>query len=112
MGSWQLRLELEDDSTSPVFRQIALCDALRSELPRLTFNPPRGGMAVWARALGVDVYGWAERAMAQGVAFQTARRFAFDGQPRDYVRLGFAACNERELAEAARRQAAALLDLA
>jgi GntR family transcriptional regulator/MocR family aminotransferase len=63
---------------------------------------------VWARAPGVDVDLWAERARAAGVAFQTARLFTFDERPREYVRLGFAACNEERLFEAARRLAAAL----
>jgi GntR family transcriptional regulator/MocR family aminotransferase len=65
-------------------------------------------MAVWAGAPGIDVDAWAERALSRGVAFQTARRFTFDGAPRPHVRLGFAACNETELAEAARRMAASL----
>ncbi len=89
-------------------RRDALCEALHRELPTLVFTPPRGGMAVWAGAPGIDVDAWAERARSRGVAFQTARRFTFDGAPRAHVRLGFAACNEKELAEAARRLAASL----
>ena len=89
-------------------RRDALCEALHRALPSLVFTPPRGGMAVWAGAPGIDVNAWAERAQSRGVAFQTARRFTFDGAPRPHVRLGFAACNETELAEAVRRMAASL----
>jgi GntR family transcriptional regulator / MocR family aminotransferase len=66
-------------------------------------------MALWARtAPGIDVDAWAERALAGGVAFYPGRRFAFDGRRRPFVRLGFAAIDERELREAVRRMAAAL----
>ena len=56
----------------------------------------------------IDVDAWAGRARPRGVAFQTARRFTLDGAARAHVRLGFAACNEKVLAEAARRLAASL----
>ncbi len=72
------------------------------------FTPPHGGMALWARAPGVDVDAWVERADAAGVAFQPASMFTFDGRPQDFARIGFAACDERELADAARRLAATL----
>ena len=72
-------------------------------------EPPAGGTAIWARAAaGIDVDAWAERALARKVAFSTAKRFAFDGRKRGFVRLGFAALDEKELCEAARRMAASL----
>ncbi len=89
-------------------RRDALYEALAREVPGLVVAPPHGGMAMWAHAPGVDVDAWVERGLAAGVAFQAASRFAFDRRPRPFVRLGFAACNERELAEAARRMAASL----
>jgi GntR family transcriptional regulator/MocR family aminotransferase len=89
-------------------RRDGLCRLLHRHLPALELTPPTGGMAVWARAPGVDVDAWAARALAAGVAFQGARRFAFDGRPRDFVRIGFAACDLNELAEATRRLAATL----
>ncbi|MBA3544912.1 MAG: PLP-dependent aminotransferase family protein, partial [Nannocystis sp.] len=51
---------------------------------------------------------WAERSLAQRVAFATAKRFAFDGRRRPFLRLGFAALTEREIREAVRRMALAL----
>ena len=56
-----------------------------------------------------DTEAWAERARARhGVAFVPGGRFAFDQRPRPNLRLGFARLTEAELAEAARRMAAAL----
>jgi GntR family transcriptional regulator/MocR family aminotransferase len=87
-------------------RRDTLCAVLARELPELVFDVPHGGMAVWARAPGVDTTAWADRARAGGVAFQAGQRFALVGRAHHHARLGFAACNERELAEAVRRIAA------
>lgn len=89
-------------------RRDALCEALARYLPVLEFVTPRGGMALWVRAPGVDVDAWAHRARAAGVTFQPASHFAIGPQPLDYARFGFAACDEAQLAEAARRLARAL----
>lgn len=90
-------------------RRAALVDAIGRRLGgALTFDLPPGGMAVWARAAeGVDVDAWAERSLSLGAAFQTARRFTFDGRRRPFVRLGFAGLTEDEIAEAVKRMAAA-----
>jgi GntR family transcriptional regulator/MocR family aminotransferase len=91
-------------------RRDALVEALTEHLGgALTFEPPAGGMALWARAApGIDVDAWAERALARKVAFSTAKRFAFDGRKRGFLRLGFAALDEKELGDAVRRMAATL----
>jgi len=71
--------------------------------------PPPGGMALWGRVdREVDVDAWAARALARGVWFNPASRFAFDGRPRPWLRLGFAALDERELDEGVKRMAATL----
>jgi GntR family transcriptional regulator/MocR family aminotransferase len=92
-------------------RRDTLCKLLARALPELRFTVPAGGMAVWAHAPGINVEAWVKRALEAGVAIQSARRFAFDGKPHPYLRLGFAACNERELGEAVRRLAVALEDV-
>jgi len=70
---------------------------------------PAGGMALWCRAApGIDVDRWASAARENGVVFQPASDFAFDGRPRPALRVGFARLAERELREGARRLAAAL----
>src|SRR5262249_3348255 len=87
-------------------RRDTLCQALGRALPWLEVRPPPGGMALWVRAPGVDVDAWVERALGAGVAFQSGRRFRFGGEADDHARIGFAACEEAELVEAARRLAA------
>lgn len=89
-------------------RRDALIEAFKAHLPELEFNPPSGGMAIWARAPGTDMEAWAQRARAAGVAFQTASHFALGAAPRDFARFGFAACDEAQLAEASRRLAKTL----
>ena len=42
-------------------RRDALCDALHRRLPQLVASPPRGGMAVWAQAPGIDTDAWVRR---------------------------------------------------
>jgi GntR family transcriptional regulator / MocR family aminotransferase len=88
-------------------RRAAMCSALRRHLPRLAFSVPAGGTAVWARAPGVDVDAWVGRARSLGVAFQAGTMFRCDGRPDDGARIGFAACDEREIDEAVRRMALA-----
>jgi len=91
-------------------RREALASALRAELAgALEFRQAPGGMAFWCRvAAGIDPAGWADRALAAGVAVQAGHLFAFDGRPRPFLRLGFGRHDERELAEAVRRLATAL----
>jgi GntR family transcriptional regulator / MocR family aminotransferase len=50
----------------------------------------------------------AARAAELGLLLQVARRFAFDGKSRPFVRLGFAQHEPREAKEAVRRLVAAL----
>ena len=90
-------------------RRDLLAELLSREFgDALTFTVPAGGVAFWARvAAGLDAEAWAQRAMARGVAFLTARRFAFDGRARPFARFGFASLNDGELREAVRRLAAA-----
>ena len=80
-------------------RRDLLVDLLRRELgDALSFAVPPGGMAIWARvAKGIDADAWAARALACRLLVYTARRFAFDGRPRPFIRLGFAALDEAEL---------------
>lgn len=86
-------------------------DFLGAELQRklgdtLSFRLPSGSMAIWAEvAPDVDADAWVARAFERGVVIRSARQFAFDGRSRPFVRIGFAAHEERELAEAVRRLA-------
>lgn len=89
-------------------RRDALCAALRRRLPQVELDVPSGGMALWARAPGVDTDAWVRRGLDAGVAFQAGSNFTFAATPSDYVRLGFSACNESELEQAVERLALAL----
>ncbi|HEU4727307.1 MAG TPA: PLP-dependent aminotransferase family protein [Kofleriaceae bacterium] len=89
-------------------RREALCEALSADLPMLRFTPPRGGMALWAHAPGIDVDAWARKALHLGVSFQPASLFACGDVPLDYARIGFAACSATALREAVRLMARAL----
>ncbi len=101
--AWRMRRVYAD-------RRDALAAALRADLAgALEFSVPPGGMALWCRAAqGIDVERWAAASLAAGVSFDTAQRFAFDGEPRPALRLGFAAQAEAELREAVRRMARSL----
>ncbi len=91
-------------------RRDVLVEALGNAFgDRLSFEPPPGGTALWAKVdSSIDVDAWSERALTCGVSFQAARYFAFDGRSRNSVRFGFAQLDEKELQEAVRRLVAAL----
>ncbi len=91
-------------------RRDALAAALRRDLGgAVELTLPPGGMALWCRvAVGIDVERWAGAAASRGVPFDTGGHFAFDGAPRQALRLGFAAEPEKALREGVRRMAAAL----
>ncbi len=77
---------------------------------RLSFPVPAGGTALWVRTdPGIDVAAWAKRAREKGVSIQPGQEFAFDGRARPHLRLGFAQLDEKELLEAVRRMASALV---
>ena len=89
-------------------RRDALVEALRASLgDAIDVDVPAGGMALWLRAKEVDMEAWAAASASQGAAFYTARRFSFDGRPRPFARIGFAALSESELREAVSRMARA-----
>jgi GntR family transcriptional regulator/MocR family aminotransferase len=67
---------------------------------RLNFDVPRGGMALYAHARGVDVEAWSRVLAERRVYIQTAKHFAFDGRARPYVRLGYGALDVAELERA------------
>jgi GntR family transcriptional regulator/MocR family aminotransferase len=88
-------------------RRDAFVEALSSLGGAVEYDVPAGGMALWLRAHDVDMEAWAAASAKQGAAFYTARRFAFDGRPRPFARIGFAALTEAELREAVSRMSKA-----
>jgi GntR family transcriptional regulator / MocR family aminotransferase len=89
-------------------RRDVLADALQRWLPALAFTRPAGGLAIWGQLPGVDAQAWAQRGLAEDVSFQPANHFACGPMPLDFVRLGFAVCNELQLAQAVQAMARAL----
>jgi GntR family transcriptional regulator/MocR family aminotransferase len=89
-------------------RRDHLVGLVHQLLPKLSFQVPTGGMALWLSAPEVDVDAWAARALSKGVSFQPGRLFAFDTEGRNHLRLGFAALDERELTAAVRALAASI----
>lgn len=88
-------------------------DALEAALVRelgdvVTVRPSSGGMALWVEVdRALDVERWAEASRDHGVSFATARPFRFDGRAAPFLRLGFAALDERQLGDAVKRMARA-----
>ena len=80
-------------------RRDAAVTGLRSELgDAVSFTVPPGGISIWvAAAKPIDVDEWAERAQRRGFILHTARGYSYDGRPRPFFRLGFAALTEEEL---------------
>ncbi|MFV8749738.1 PLP-dependent aminotransferase family protein [Nannocystaceae bacterium ST9] len=91
-------------------RRDALLDALARELGEIVVpRVPAGGLALWAKVdEAIDVDGWAARALAAGVEVTPGRIYEFRRRPRSRLRIGFARCDEAELALGIRRLARAL----
>ena len=91
-------------------RRDALVHALGRELGAvLVPRVPAGGLALWARVdPSVDVDAWAARALAAGVEVTPGRIYEFRRRPRSRLRIGFARCDEAELARGVARLARAL----
>lgn len=106
----ELRRHLQRARRIYASRRDLLIETLRAELGGvLTCDVPSGGTGIWAHVdPTIDVDLWAARGPDHGVVFHAARRFAFDGRSRPYVRLGFCSLDETELREAVRRMARAL----
>ena len=90
-------------------RREVLFSSLTKEIPELRYDPPSGGLAVWARVPHkVSANQWMDQAEKRGVLVQAASAFFMDRRNRPWLRLGFARHNPAELREAVRRLAQAL----
>lgn len=96
-------------------------DALVASLTRhlgsaLSFDVPAGGMALWAEASPeIDTHAWLTRAPGHGVVFTLGKSYVSTTLDRrkarryqQFLRLGFARYDERELDTAVQRMARAL----
>jgi DNA-binding transcriptional MocR family regulator len=86
----------------------ALCDALREEMPDVSFEEPQGGYFVWAQLPPGESSRQLRRdAKAHGVAFTPGYRCAIEADLDRCMRLSFAFYDQAELREGVRRIAAA-----
>lgn len=89
-------------------RAAALHAALRAHLPELGWNPPEGGMFVWAES-DVETGPLLARAVDEGVAFVPGAAFAVrKGDHSQALRLSFATVPAPELEEGVLRLRKAL----
>lgn len=88
-------------------RMLALCDALRAELPKeVRFERPGGGFFIWLEfPHGVDTEALLPRALERGLEFMPGPRFSSRGALRHCMRLSFAYFEIPDLEEGARRLA-------
>jgi GntR family transcriptional regulator / MocR family aminotransferase len=91
-------------------RRDALIRELQTHLAgSVRFKTPSGGISLWCTvAKRLNVEAWAARCERVGVRFGTGRRFAFDGQSRPAMRLGFASLSESQIKQAVSAMQAAL----
>jgi len=84
-------------------RDLLVAELTRQLGPRLSFEVPQGGMALWVRVHGTDPERWVERAAARGVTFRAGSVLSLLGSKHvPYVRMGFTRLDERELVRAVR----------
>ena len=92
-------------------RRIAtLSQALTHYLPKeITFNKPDGGYFFWLKLPEeMDGEGLLQTAVSHKVGFQPGTRFSSRNTLNNYIRLSFAFYEEDDLAEGAKRLAAAI----
>ena len=83
-------------------RRDALVDELRAKLSgSLRFEPPRGGMALWAEVDDeLDATAWCEAAIAGGLALARPSHWAFSAPPPNALRLAYSELRRPELRRA------------
>lgn len=75
----------------------------------LSFEVPRGGLALWAHAdKGIDVEAWSHATLLRGARFFTGKQYMPSGRAIPFLRLGFAHLTDTELTEAVRLMSLAL----
>jgi GntR family transcriptional regulator/MocR family aminotransferase len=86
-------------------RRQSFFSALNEHLSEeLSFQQPKGGLALWAKVEGgISALEWSKRGLDAGVMVQPAAHLFFDGRDHPYLRLGFARLEEDELVDAIAR---------
>lgn len=91
-------------------RRDLLAELIHAQLgPSLEVDLPRGGLAFWAKAMPKpDLETWVNRCRNRGLFFYAGSRYSFEGKGLPFVRMGFAALDATQMAEAVRRMVSAL----
>ncbi len=99
--------------TTYLARRDALLAHLRARLGgALAFEPPRGGISLWARvAPDIDIQAWLAACAARGVHVSPGSRYTFAGDEPGAIRLVFSALTPAELDRATGVMAATLRSL-
>ena len=90
-------------------RRDLVAKLLRTKLgSAIDFTVPPGGLALWARVdPAIDAERWRERAEDAGVLVMTDRAYSLERPARSScLRIGYGACNDRELEQGITRLAA------
>jgi GntR family transcriptional regulator/MocR family aminotransferase len=90
--------------TAYLARRDALVEHLRARLAgALTFEPPRGGISLWATvAPDIDIPRWVDACAARGIRISPGSRYTFDSSEPGAFRLVFSALTPAELDRATR----------
>jgi GntR family transcriptional regulator/MocR family aminotransferase len=113
VGEEALAELLEDDLVQRHARRVRRIYLARRELmaselrrrfgDRLRFEEPDGGLALWVRTHRAGgLRSWQRRCEERGVRFSLGCDYHARNRPQPFIRIGFAACDENELADAIR----------
>jgi len=89
--------------TSKIYheRRDVFCELLKDHLgEHVSFKIPDGGFAVWLQYLnGINAMEVAEKAGEMGLSVSNGEEYFYCSQNREFIRLGFASLNPKELEE-------------
>jgi len=82
-------------------RRDVFCNLLRDQLgEHVSFKVPDGGFAVWMRYLnGINAKEVAVKAEEMGLSLSNGQEYFYVSENTEFIRLGFASLNEKELEE-------------
>lgn len=81
-------------------RMERLCGALEKELPRCSFQRPRGGIYLWLETPGLDGAVAVEKAAVWDVALSSGKTYSARGDSLEAVRLSVSRLGPRDLEKA------------
>jgi 2-aminoadipate transaminase len=105
-----LEFHLAATRTAYRYRRCVMLETLEATMPAdVRFTRPTSGMFVWVelpKRFSADSL--LETCTQRGVTFAAGREFSFQADTRNFIRLNFAGCPEKEIASGVRRLASVL----